>query len=171
MAILNTTPVTGGTIDYKVHGNSKVFHIIERVSIDDDSGYAALTQKLPARCRVDWVQFKLRSAVVVADGVDTNGGTPDTFALVNSIATGASTVSTMAYAVASTTLDSGTEQNRVPAVTSNTTTSPVSLYLRPIDSGGSQYFNLNSTPTSGFYFNADATVDVVIKGEVFDAPA
>jgi len=170
--------------------------LIERASITANSAYYTLSIKLPARCRV--LMSSLKNVTAVGIGHSGASGTSvlcDTFALVNSLpdTTVSSTTTTMVMAVSATgatsantsggsrTVAAGTAdtdakyfagEQLTAANAYNTTSNEVTLYLVPMDTGGSEDFHIiGGTPTNGYHFGATGTVDVQVWYDAYTTEA
>lgn len=161
--------------------------LTERVTLTAGSAYATLSGKLPARCRV--MMTALKTVVAVGLAHSGNSGTSvlcDTYALVNSLpdTTATSATTTMVLAVSATgststavsgasrTIAAGTAdtdakyfagEQLTAANAYNASSSEVTLYLVPMDTGGSEDFNIiGATATNGYNFGSAGQIDVTV---------
>ena len=195
MPIVSNPPTTNGLLSgsYPERGKSKV--LIERVSITASSAYMTLTKKLPSRCRVLMSSLKVVAAVGLAhSGASGTSVLGDTFALCNALmatdATSTTTTMVMARsATGATSTNTSGASRSIAAGTSetdavffageqltaanayNTASSEVTLYLIPMDTGGSEDFNLATTVTNGYHFGTTGTVDVQVWYDEFTTVA
>lgn len=181
-----TIPSTnGGRFEsYPERGKRGV--IIERASLTAGSSYYTIKTKLPSRCRVLMSSLKVLTAVGLAhSGASGTSVLCDTFALCNALpttnATSATTTMVMAVSAtgatstattgASRSITAGTNETDARSYAGeqltaanayNSASSEVTLYLVPMDTGGSEDFNIATTPTEGYNFGTTATVDVQV---------
>ncbi len=189
-------PSTNGEVLGSFPERGRLKCVVERCSITANSAYYTVKAKIPARCRVLMSTLKVVAAVGL--GHSGNSGTSvlnDTFALVNSLpnTTATSSTTTMVMAVSATgatsantsgasrTISAGTADTDARAYAGeqltaanayNTATSEVTMYLVPMDTGGSEDFNIiGATPTNGYFFGSTGTVDVQVWVEDFPTMA
>lgn len=161
--------------------------LTERVTLTANSSYATLSGKLPARCRVMMVALKTVAAVGLGcSGASGTSVLNDTYALVNSLpdTTVSSTTTTMVMAVSATgststatsgasrTIAAGTAdtdaryyagEQLTGANAYNTSSSETTLYIVPMDTGGSEDFHIiGGTPTNGYFFGNAGQIDVTV---------
>lgn len=164
---------TSGALTYSWYGSRKAFEIKERVTFSGTSSAGkALQTLLPPRCVIRWLTMKYNSTATFARA-DTNQASADAFALVyGALGTASVTVSTDIILVGDTTLTTAGVKRSASAANAakgyNTATTEVSLYIYPVDSGGSNYFDANGT--SGGYLTGTADLYVYIAGETFTDP-
>lgn len=190
MPALTIPSTDGGRFEsYPERGRKGV--IVERCVLTAGSSYFTLKTKLPARCRVLMNTLKIVAAVGLAHSG--NSGTSvlcDTVALVNALPTtdGTNATTTGIVAVSATGATSSNTSGASRTVSAatgdldarayageqltaanayNTTSNEVSLYLIPLDTGGSEDFNVNTTPTNGYNFGGGGTIDVEVWYEAY----
>lgn len=162
--------------------------LTERVTFTAGAAYATCTVKIPARCRVMMSALKIVSAVTLGcSGASGTSVLCDTLALVNSLpdTTVSSTTTTMVMCVSaagSTSTATATTGSRTVAAGTadtdakyaageqltaanayNTASTEVTLYIVPMDTGGSEDFHIiGGTPTNGYFVGNTGAVDVAV---------
>jgi hypothetical protein len=162
--------------------------LTERVTFTAGSAYATLNGKLPARCRVMMTALKVVAAVTLGNsGASGTSVLCDTLALVNSLpdTTVSSTTTTMVMCVSAagstSTATATTGSRTIAAGTSdddakyaageqltsanayNTASTETTLYVVPMDTGGSEDFHIiGGTATNGYFVGNTGQVDVTV---------
>lgn len=178
MPIITRTPTTAGAVYSDAGANNRRKYIVERVTVTTNASYLTLKSKLPASAAIVWASLAINSgnlvlanstltASILADQIDLVAGTaPPT-------TSGTSSVTSGVIARSGATLTAGTKWCGGPGGSTiqykeNTATVDHNLYLIPTDAGGSEDYNVNTTPSNGYNFGVvTGEIDVVLFYEDF----
>lgn len=193
MPVIADLPTTNGSLVYSFPERGRQGVLTELVPVTANTSYLTLKKQLPARCRVLMSSLKMTTAVSL-QASDASGTSVlcDTIALCNTLPTtnATSTTTTMVMAVsgagvtststnASRTIAQGTAETsavffageQLTAANAYATgTGDTTLYLVPMDTGGSEDFSVLTTPTNGYHFDSTGYVEVNVWFEQYTTP-